>query len=473
MGANREADVAVVGAGLAGLSAARRLKAGGARVLVLEARDRVGGRTLNEPIADAGGSDAGGGDGKIVEIGGQWVGPTQKRALALIEELGLETFKTYGEGRNLFERRGKLTSYKGAIPKLNPLALAETGAVMARLNRMAKRIDPERPWDSPKAAAWDSQTFATWMDRHIRTAGARDLMRLGTWAVWAAEPEDISLLHFLFYTSSAGSLEALFDTEGGAQDARIVGGSQLISVRMAEELGDGLELEAPVTRIEHAAEAVTVHSAKGEVNARRAIVAMPPTLTARISYDPPLPVVRDGLSQRMAQGAVVKCMAIYPDPWWRAEGLSGQVASADGPVSVTYDNSPPDGSPGVLLAFLEGNAAREAAAMPQEERRRVVIDCLVRFFGERAASPERYVDKSWASDEWARGCYGGFMPPGAWLEVGRALREPVGPIHWAGAETATVWNGYMDGAISSGERAAEEALAAIGRSEPSPAPATA
>ncbi len=446
-----DADVVVVGAGLAGLAAGRELQGRGLEPLVLEARDRVGGRTLNEPI----------GDGKIVEIGGQWVGPTQTRALELIEELGLETFPTYGEGRNLFERRGRLRSYKGTIPKLSPLALAETGTVLARINRMARRVDPERPWQSAKAADWDSQTFATWMRRHVHTPGARDLMRLAIWAVWAAEPEDVSLLHVLFYIRSAGSIEALLDSEGGAQDSRIVGGTQLISLRMAEQLGDRVRLSAPVRRIEHGPAGVTVHADGTIARARQAIVAMPPTLTARISYDPPMPSIRDGLSQRMAQGSVVKCMAIYSEPFWRADGLSGQVTSADGPVSVTFDNSPPDGSPGVLLAFLEGRAARVHSGMPQEQRREAVIGCLRRFFGDRAARPDRYIDRAWANEEFSRGCYGGFMPPGAWIENGPALRAPIGPVHWAGAETSVVWNGYMDGAIRSGERAAAEAAEAI------------
>ena len=451
-----DADVVVVGAGLAGLAAARELVAQGLEPTVLEARDRVGGRTLNEEI----------GDGKIVEIGGQWVGPTQTRALELIGELGLETFKTFGEGKNLFERNGHLRTYRGTIPKLSPVALAETGIVMARINRMARALDPERPWEAPRAAEWDSQTFATWMRRHVRTPGARDLMRLAIWAVWAAEPEDLSLLHVLFYIRSAGSFEDLIDAEGGAQDARVVGGTQLISLRMAEELGDRIRLSAPVRCIEHAADGVTVHADGASISARRAIVAMPPTLTARISYDPPMPAIRDGLTQRMAQGAVVKCMAIYPEPFWRADGLSGQTTSADGPVSVTFDNSPPDGSPGVLLAFLEGRAARMHAAMGETERRDAVLGCLRRFFGERAASPERYIDRAWANEEFSRGCYGGFMPTGAWIENGPALRAPVGAIHWAGAETATVWNGYMDGAIRSGESAAREVVNALGESSP-------
>jgi monoamine oxidase len=447
------ADVAIVGAGLAGLAAARAVVAAGKRPVVLEARGRVGGRTLNEPI----------GGGKVVEIGGQWVGPGQKRVMALIDELGLETFPTFAEGRNLFERSGRIRSYSGTIPRVSPLALAEIGASLRRVNRMAAAIDPERPWAAPRARSWDSQTFATWMRRNVRTPTARDLMRLAIWAVWAAEPEDLSLLSVLFYVRSAGSFEALIDTEGGAQDSRVVGGTQAISLRMAEELEGSIHLDAPVHRIEHARGVVTVSTPGGTaVEAWRAIVALPPVLAGRITYEPPMPAIRDGLTQRMAMGSVVKCMAIYPEPFWRAEGLSGQATSADGPVSVTYDNSPPDGTPGVLLAFLEGGAARAAAGLPDTERRSVVLGCLERLFGPRAAEPERYIDKAWAADPHSAGCYGGYLPTGAWTANGRALRAPVGPIHWAGAETATVWSGYMDGAITSGERAAAEALATMG-----------
>ena len=448
----RQTDVVVVGAGLAGLSAARALAAAGREVVVLEARDRVGGRTLNEPL----------GDGKVVELGAQWVGPTQDRLGALISELGLETFPTYDQGENLFERRGRMRRYPGTIPKLGPLALAETGIVMARINRLARNVPREAPWEAPRAADWDSQTFASWIERKVRTAGARDLLRLAIQGVWAAEPRDLSLLHVLFYVSSAGSLELLLDTEGGAQQDRVGGGTQLISIRMAEALGDAVVLETPVRSIEHGAGGVVVRSDRATVRARRAIVAIPPTLAGRIVYRPALPALRDGLCQRMAQGSVVKCMAVYERPFWRERGLSGQLTSTRGPVSVGFDNSPPDGSPGVLLAFLEGEAARTWAAQSDGARQTAVLDSLARAFGAEAARPERYVDKVWANDEWARGCYGGFMPPGGWLDHGTALRAPIGPIHWAGAETAAVWNGYMDGAVSSGERAAGEALAALG-----------
>ena len=450
---SREADVVVIGAGLAGLAAARKLAAAGRRVVVLEARDRVGGRTLNEPI----------GDGKVVELGAQWVGPTQDRILKLIAELGLETFPTHTAGRNVFERGGRLGRYSGTIPRTNPIGLAEVGLAMRRINAMAATVPLDAPWRAPKAERWDSQTFDTWMRRNTLTAVARDILRLAIIGVWAAEPRDVSLLHVLFYVHSAGSLELLTDAEGGAQQDRIVGGSQLISLRMAEQLEDGvIELQAPVRSIAHSADAVTVTSDRLSVKARRAIVAVPPALAARIAYDPPLPAVRDGLSQRMAQGSVVKCMAIYERPFWRDRGLSGAVTSVTGPVSVAFDNSPPDGSPGVLLGFLEGQAARRHADLPQEERRRAVAASFARFFGPDAADPVAYVDRAWGADEWARGCYGGFMGPGAWTDHGAALRAPIGPLYWAGAETALTWNGYMDGAVGSGQDAAAAVSAELG-----------
>ncbi|MEX2195068.1 MAG: flavin monoamine oxidase family protein [Thermoleophilaceae bacterium] len=446
-----EVDVAIVGAGLAGLAAARALAAAGASFMVLEARDRVGGRTLNEPI----------GDGKVVEVGGQWIGPTQHRLAALARELDVETFPTYGRGENLIEWRGGLRRYRGTLPKLGPHVLADVAQAQARLDRMARTVPPEAPWSAPKAGRWDGQTFATWLARNVATPAARGLLRLVIEAVWAVEPEDVSLLHVLFYIRSAGDFDALLDTEGGAQQDRFVGGSQLVSLRMAEALGDAVALEAPVRRIRHGHWGVELESDAMTVRARRAILAMPPVLTARVAYDPPLAGYRDGMTQRMPQGAVIKCMAVYDEPFWRADGLSGQGLSDTGPAKLTYDNSPPDGSPGVLLGFLEGRQARELGRLPVEERRERVLTGFARLFGPRAARPERWIERSWADEEWTRGCYGCSFTTGGWTGYGRALREPIGPLHWAGAETAVTWNGYMDGALESGERAARETLEAL------------
>jgi monoamine oxidase len=445
----RDADLVIVGAGLAGLAAARAAAAAGASVVVLEARDRVGGRVLNEDI----------GDGKVVEVGGQWIGPTQDRLAAVARELGVDTFPTFGEGDNVIEWSGRLRRYTGAIPRINPAVLLDVERAQRRLNRLARSVPLDAPWEAPRAAQLDGQTVATWMRRNLATRGGRTLLELGIEAVWAAQPEEMSLLHVLFYIHSAGSLELLFDTEGGAQQDRFVGGSQLVALRMAEALGDDrLILHAPVRAIRHGAEGVTVEADRATVQARRAIVAAAPALAARIAYDPPLPGFRDQLTQRMPLGTVAKCMAIYDEPFWRQEGLSGQATSDTGPVKFTFDNSPPDGSPGVLLGFLEGRRARELGRLHAAERRTAVIDCFTRLFGPRAASPDAYVERLWAEEEWTRGCYGSHMPTGGWTSYGPALREPIGRLHWAGAEYATVWSGYMDGAVRSGEQAAEEAL---------------
>jgi len=460
-----EADVAIVGAGLAGLVAARELVAAGARPLVIEARDRVGGRLLNHEI----------GEGKIVEVGGQWIGPTQDRVAALAVELGVATFPTYDEGREVMEMGGRRTTFtnfndigvgllRDLSKAMSPLALVDFEQARLRLDRMAKQVPLEAPWQAPKARLWDGQTFATWIRRNVRTQAGRNLFELLTEAVWAAEPADVSLLHILFYTRSGSGLESLIGTDGGAQQDRFEGGSQRLALAVAEELGsERVWLGAPVRRIEHGGEGVVVHADGGSagplsVRARRAVVAVPPTLAGRIAYDPPLPALRDQLTQRMPQGSVIKTMAIYEEPFWRREGLSGQGMSDVGPARVTFDNSPPDGTPGVLLGFLEGRFARHWATRPQAERREAILAGHARLFGARAARPVEFVERVWAEEEWTRGCYGCLMTTGGWTEYGRALREPVGRLHWAGAETSTVWNGYMDGAVRSGERVAAELL---------------
>ena len=439
-------DVVVIGAGLAGLTAARDLTAAGRRVVVLEARDRVGGRTLNADL----------GDGQVVEVGGQWVGPQQTALLALARELGVETFPTHADGENVLEWRGRVRRYTGTIPRLNPVVLADVAQAQLRTDRMARRVPLDAPWTALQARAWDGQTLETWLRRNVRTSSARELLRLGVEAVWAADPGELSLLHTLFYLRSGEGWSALLDTRGGAQQDRFVGGSQRLSVLLAAPLD--VVLSSPVTRIAQDAGGVTV-TAGETYRAGHVVVAVPPTLAGRIAYEPALPAARDQLTQRVPMGAVVKCHAVYDEPFWRADGLSGQGSSDRGPVRVVFDNSPPSGRPGVLLGFLEGRYARTT---PPAQRRGLVLGAFARLFGPRAARPDRWLEQDWSAEEWSRGGYGGALPPGTWTQLGPALREPVGRVVWAGAETATRWNGYMDGAVRSGQDAARAVLAATG-----------
>jgi monoamine oxidase len=447
-----EVDVVVVGAGFAGLSSARDLTAAGRSVAVLESRPRVWGRVRNEPI----------GDGKVVEVGGQWVGPTQDQVLALAKDVGVETFATYDTGARVLHFGGRRGTYKGTIPRINPVVIADVGRAQARLESLAKKVPLDAPWTAAQAEAWDTVTFETWLRRNTLTAAGKTLLALGIEAVFACEPGDVSLLHVLFYAHSAGSFQMAIDTGGGAQQDRFVGGSQIVCDKMAEGLGDAVHLESPVRRIAVNGDRVRVDADTGSWTGRRVIVSVPPTLAGRIIYDPLLPPWRDQLTQRTPMGSVIKCNAIYDEPFWRAEGLSGQATGDGDGARVVFDNSPPDGKPGILLGFLEGDEARRLGRAGPELRRRAVLDSFVRYFGPKAANLVDFVELDWQAEPWSGGCYGTLFGPNVWTRYGHALRTPVGPIHWAGTETASVWSGYMDGAVSSGQRAATEVLAALG-----------
>ncbi|CAN5761667.1 FAD-dependent oxidoreductase [soil metagenome] len=449
-------SVVVVGAGLAGLSAARRLTAAGIDVTVLEARDRVGGRT-------EGGTTA---DGTPVELGGQWVGPTQNRMYELIDELDLETFPTWNEGELLIQlggRQSRMAAHKGAVPKLNPFVLADLAQGMARFTRASSKVSLTEPWRTDGAHDLDGQTFETWIRRNLRTGTGRAYFRVACEAVFSAESSDLSALHALFYAHSGTDLETLLAVDRGAQQDRIVGGSVRISEVMAEALGDRVRLSSPVRRIDQDDHGVRVTTRSGEVvEGTHVIVTLPPTLAGRIEHGPALPSWRDQLTQRLPAGSVIKLHAVYPEPFWRGDGLNGQAASDEGPVKVTFDNTPPSGTPGILVGFMEANDGRRFARCSLAERRQAAIDCFVRYFGPRAAKPIEYLERDWMAEEFSRGCYGAHFTPGVWTAYGAALRTPVGRVHWAGAECSPVWNGYMEGAVRSGESAAEDVAALVG-----------
>ena len=444
----READVVVVGGGLAGLAAARALVSRGASPVVVEARDRVGGRTLNEDL----------GDGKVVEIGGQWVGPTQDRLYALAAELGIETFPTYLEGENVLELGGRLRRYRGTIPRLNPAALVEIELARRRLDSLGRAVPLKEPWTAARADRFDRVTLESWLRRMLRTGSARQLVEIAVRTVWGANSADVSMLFALWYIRSGGGFDSLVDTEGGAQQDRFVGGSQLVSLRMAAGLGERVLLGAPVTAIETGDGGVTVFAGAHTVRARRAIVAMAPPLCDRIEFRPELPPARSQLAQRMPWGSYLKCLAVYDEPFWRADGLSGEAVSTVGPATTTFDNTPPDGSPGILLGFASGAEARALQRLGEAERRGAVLESLGRLFGARALKPERFIEQDWSRERYTGGGPVCFMAPGVLTSFGPALREPAGPIHWAGTETSEVWSGYMEGALASGERAAAEVL---------------
>jgi monoamine oxidase len=420
-------DVVVVGAGLAGLTAASRLMDAGAEVVVLEARQRVGGRTLTMPAAD----------GTPIDHGGQWIGPTQDRIAALAARVGVTTYASYEHGLNTEFREGRAHRFDGQLPDgSDPVSAVAMGQAIRELDAMAARVPLEAPWTAADALAWDSQTVETWLQDRVAAGRARNWLRAVIRGTLAAEARDLSLLHTLFVIRSAGGIAPLIATAGGAQERRFHQGAQTISIRLAEALGQRVVLGG------------------------RAILAVPPAIAGRIGYRPAMPGWRNQLTQRVPMGSVIKVHALYDEPFWRQEGLSGLAVSDNGPVRIVYDNSPEEGSPGVLVGFIEGEQARTWARRDRADRRAGILACLTDYFGERAGRPRELLERSWADEEYSGGCYAGYFPPGVWTSFGQALREPIGRIHWAGTETATVWTSYMEGAVQSGERAADEVLAA-------------
>lgn len=435
-------DTIIVGAGLAGLTAARALADAGQSVLVLEARSRVGGRTEVQTL-----------DGGVyLDLGAQWIGPTQGHVAELVRELGLRTEPTPTAGQHLWHTGGVTRRYTGAVPPLSPLALLDLAQAQLRFERMARAVPLAAPWQARRAAEWDRSTFGAWVERGACTAEARGLLLSYAQLFGAADPDAISLLHALFFTHAGGGLSALGGTAGGAQHERIVGGAQQLSEGLAARLGERVRTGTPVRRVEHDEGRVRVCTDAGGYAARAVVIAVPPQALRAIAFDPPLPEGRERALQGMRVTGVVKCLALYDTPFWRAEGLSGQVHSDRGPLTSVFDASPGTSSAGVLVGFLSSGE--------QAGHRETVLSALAGFFGPRAASPRAFVARDWGAEPWTWGAHTVYFPPGVWTSDGVAVRRPWGRVFWAGTETATRWFGYMDGAIASGKRAARELLAA-------------
>lgn len=448
----RRVGVVVVGGGYAGLSAALRLHDEGIDAVLLEASDRVGGRVYSATLSD----------GTVVDHGGQWVGPTQRHLLALAARFGVETFPTYTEGANLeLWHDGTVRHFTIAGPEDGPGMDAYVRATK-RIDALAATVDLDDPSRTPNAEALDSETVHSYVERTVPDPDARLRLALAVQGVWTVEPRDISVLHLAFYVAAAGGFEQLMEAEGCAQDSRFIGGAQSAALRIAEHLGERVFVGTEVRRITHTETAVEVSTSRGDIVADRVVFALPPGAAARVGFDPVLPAARARWWAKSPMGDVAKIHVEYATPFWRERGLSGEASVYGDPaVGVVFDNSPPDASRGVLVCFVYADRLRQWAALDQGARRDDVVQLLVRLFGDEAAHPLDYTEKNWSNDSFVGGGYAASPTPGTWIEHGtQGWRAPVGRLHWAGTETASVWNGYIDGAISSGYRAAVEVLRA-------------
>jgi monoamine oxidase len=444
-----EADVCVVGAGYAGLTAARRLSQAGKSVVVLEARDRVGGRIWTYHLSD----------GSAVDRGGGWLGPRHDAIFGLAGEMGVTTYKTWVKGAHLLVGDGRTRRYTGLIPKISPLAVLTLALAQRKINKMARQVPLDAPWTAPRAMEWDARSVASWLEGSgIRTKVGRDIFETAVRGLMTSDLSEASLLHLLFLAHSHGSIDTLFSIENGAQENMVNGGAGSIARKIADDLGASVRLSTPARAITQAADHVLVAGDALTVSARHAVVSVPPVLAVEIAFDPPLSEDRKALYQNAIGGWETKTLVVYDEPFWRRDGYSAQTSEPGSAAEVTLDAGPASGRPGVIAVFTFGPVAQRLESLDAGARRKAVLTAIEARLGPRAANPSEFIETSWWTEEWSRGCSMAHFTLGTLTRYGHLLREPFGRVHWAGTETATVSHGAIDGAVRSGERAAAEIL---------------
>ncbi|KAF6814510.1 flavin containing amine oxidoreductase [Colletotrichum sojae] len=442
-------DCIVVGAGYSGLAAARLLKDSGKKVLVLEARDRVGGRAKTIPLDN----------GDYYDVGAAFLGNQQDLMYGLAKEFDVPTFRAPADGKIVLAHRGKARSYSGLIPPVRPWEVLDMGLFVKRFEKLCETVNLEEPWQTPGADELDRMTVHEWIRKHAWTQMTVDMGSLAFEATIGQNTSCISMLHAMFYFKGAVSMTSGLSGEGGAQQDFIRGGGQAIANKLREYLGDDIvRLEEPVRGISYTESVATVRSSKAEYRCRRIISAIPPPHVLRVDFEPRLPVEKTTLLQHMPMGAYMKVFATYKTPFWREKGLTGESTNPTGFLSVTYDVTPESGCPAKLAGFIAGTKAREFIGFSKEQRRQVALAGFAAAFGQEALDAEEFYFHTMMEEEWSTGCPVATPAPGMWTLLGEWMRKPVGAIHWAGTETSTKHSGYMEGAVFAGQRAAREVL---------------
>ncbi|KAM4699695.1 amine oxidase [flavin-containing] B-like [Discoglossus pictus] len=450
-------DVIVIGAGISGLSAAKLLVESGLNVVVLEAQDRVGGRThtIRNKVV------------QYVDVGGAYVGPTQNHILRMAKDLGIQTYKVNLNGRLIEHVKGKSYTFHGALPPVyNPLVLLDLNNLMRTMDQWGSEIPVDAPWKAPRAAEWDKMSMKEFIDKICYTSSAKRFADLFVNLVVTAETYQISALWFIWYIKACGGTTRVFSTDNGGQERKFVGGSGQISEKIQERLQDRVKLQRPVIRIDQTGDNVVVETLNHEIFEGKYIIsAIPPPLTTKIHFKPELPAMRNQLIHRLPMGSVIKCMVYYKEAFWRKMDYCACMIMEDddAPIGFTLDDTKPDGSVPAIIGFILARKATSLALLSKEERKRKICEYYAKVMGtEEALHPVHYEEKDWCKEQYSGGCYTAYFPPGIMTQYGSIIRKPVGNIFFAGTETATTWSGYMEGAVQAGERAAREVMCKMG-----------
>lgn len=451
-------DCIVVGGGYSGLAAAKKLLHHDAslRIAVLEAKDRVGGRAKTIHLDN----------GSYWDVGASFLGVGHVQMYALAKSYGIETFPIPKKGKLTYQNGEETKTYSGVIPPFGLMDVVRCGIALAQLERKVKKIDVQAPWAHAKAQKWDNITMADWLDRKTSSKLVREAMEMLHESLLGKPTTEFSLLHALYFFRTIGTVEQAISSDGGMQDDMIRGGGMAIASSISKELGDDVvKLNSAVLAVEYQENAeglCMVHTETKQYTCKRIIFTTPPDMASKVKFTPALPPQKQGLLDGMSMGSYAKVYATYDKPFWRDQGLKGETMSLGTYFKITFDATLPDeGAPGKLTGFLCGDSARRFAELCAEEQRRVAISEFVNIFGEKAANPKDYFYHNMKDEKWSTGCPYASPELGVWSKYGEWIRKPVGPIHWAGTETSERYYGYMEGAVLSGFRAAEEVIAAL------------
>ncbi|KSU65272.1 flavin monoamine oxidase family protein [Arthrobacter sp. NIO-1057] len=447
-----ERDVVVIGAGPSGLTAAYELNKAGKTVAVLEARDRVGGRTWTETM-----------DGATIEIGGQWISPDQTGLYSLINELGIETFERYKAGKSVYlNEQGEAIVYEGEDFPVAESTVAEMNKLISLMNELAAQMNPDKPWEHPQAEELDKISFHHFLRQHSTDELACNNVGLFIAGGMLTKPaHTFSALQAVLMASSAGSFDNLVD-EDFILDCRIVGTMQGVSKTVAERLGEEIVfLNNPVLKLEWFDGGVVAHGQSVTVSAKKVILAIPPNLYSRITYVPALPRKQHVTHQHQSMGLVIKVHAVYDTPFWREQGLSGTCFGPDALVQEIYDNTYTGESTGTLVGFISDAKADAMWELDEEARRAAVLKGLAAYLGEKALDPKVFYLSDFAAEEWTRGAYATSYDLGGLYRFGPAQNDNVGPIYFSSSDLAGEGFQHVDGAVRMGRRTAARIIATL------------